>query len=341
MQVHNTGFETTPAPGIGPPASDVIVRLSFAGAAAGAAPDLDANFWTTFRRRPRPAHLAARREVPVHCSWAGPGRAWCASSGCRRYHARQSRCAAGARLAKPPRRPLDHEQRQPAGGSAVPRRCRPRHPGAARGASHRRCGGVRPRPLRAQLDRQFRRRRARHGPRPEPSDIIVVASSEADPTAAFTNISDPREADIIRGQAVGAGVDVKNFVYIRVWNNKSVPLSATVRLYYAPVEKLSSPAGWTEVHDGTGSAVVPVNDIPPHGHKFSAEFRLTNPPDPAPGTRVQGGGLDRRGESTKNSTPNVNAIADIEEISACFPRHRKRQQCGPPRLLYATSYGPE
>ena len=128
------------------------------------------------------------------------------------------------------------------------------------------------------------------------SDIIVVASAEADPTATFTNISDPREADVIRGQAAGAAADVENFIYVRVWNNKSVPLSTTVRLYYAPFDKLSSPADWTEVHDGTGSAEVPVNDIAPHSHKFSAEFQLTNPPDPAPGHDVQGGGPDRRGE---------------------------------------------
>ena len=135
------------------------------------------------------------------------------------------------------------------------------------------------------------------------SDIIVVATAEADPAATFTNISDTREADIIRGQAAGAAADVENFIYVRVWNNKSVPLSTTVRLYYAPFDKLSSPADWTEVHDATGSAEVPVNDIAPHSHKFSAEFQLTNPPDPAPGHAYKAAALIAVVRRQKTSHP--------------------------------------
>ena len=320
VQVHNTGFETTPAPGIGPPASDVIVRLYFADAAAGTAPDLDAHFWTTFPAAPAAgATWQLAGEVRVHSvgpaqprvvrfEWLPPitlgNRVALLALASQSLHDDLSITNSGSLLVYP----------QSHGDAALVIR--------ERRAALRIVDAVAFVPdlyVRDLVDDFGARGAVAWGARA--SDIIVVASSEADPTAAFTNISDPREADIIRGQAVGAGVDVENFIYIRVWNNKSVPLSATVRLYYAPVEKLSSPAGWTEVHDGTGSAVVPVNDIPPHGHKFSAEFRLTNPPDPAPGHAVQGGGLDRRGEFGRRRHTQRQHDHRSEEILGVLPWH--------------------
>jgi hypothetical protein len=317
VQVHNTGFETTPAPGVGPPASDVIVRLYFADAAAGTAPDLDANFWTTFPAAPAAgATWQLAGEVRVHSvgpaqprvvrfEWLPPielgNHVALLALASQSLHDDLAITNSGSLLVDP----------QSHGDAALVIQ--------ERRAALRIVDAMKFVPdlyVRDSVDDSGARGAVAWGARA--SDIIVVASSEADPTATFTNISDPREADIIRGQAVGAGADVENFIYIRVWNNKSVPLSATVRLYYAPFEKLSSAADWTEVRDGTGSAEVPVNDIPPHGHKFSAEFRLTNPPDPAPGHAYKAAALVAIVSAAEDVTPDVATITNLKKFWAFF-----------------------
>jgi hypothetical protein len=317
VQVHNTGFERTPDPGIGPPASDVIVYLYFADAAAGTAPDLDANFWTTFPAAPAAgATWQQAGEVRVHS--VGPAQPRVARFEWLPPITLGNRVALLAlasqnlhddlRLDNTGNLQVDPQTHGDAALVIVERR-----------AALRVVDAVEFVPdlyVRDSIDDSGARGAVAWGARA--SDIIVVGTAEEDPTATFTNISDPREADVIRGQAVGAAADVENFIYVRVWNNKSVPLSATVRLYYAPFEKLSSPADWTEVHDATGSAEVPVNDIAPHGHKFSAEFQLTNPPDPAPGHAYKAAALIAVVSAAEDTTPNVNTITDLKTFWAFF-----------------------
>ena len=331
VQVHNTGFETTPAPGVGPPASDVIVRLYFADAAAGTAPDLDANFWTTF-----PASARGRRDLAA--GRRGPGALRRAGPAARRAlrvaaadHARQSRCAAGARLAKPPRRPLDHEQWQPAGGSAVPRRCRPRHPGAARGASHRRCGGVRPRPLRARLGRRFRRprrgglgcagkrhhrgRQLRSRPDSNLHEHFGPARSRHHSRPGRWGGSGCREFHLhpsVEQQeraAVGDGQALLCACREAVVSGRLDRGPRRHRERRSPCER----------HSAARPQIL--GRVPAHQ---SARSR--------PRTRVQGGGLDRRGEFGRRRHTQRQHDHRSEEILGVLPRHRKRQQCVAPRL---------
>ena len=317
VQVHNTGFERTPDPGIGPPASDVIIYLYFADAAAGNAPDLDANFWATFPAAPAAgATWQQAGEVRVHS--VGPAQPVVARFEWLPPITLGNRVAL---LALASQNFHDDLRLDNTGNLQVDPQS---HGDAAlviqeRRAALRIVDAVEFVPdlyVRDSVDDTGARGAVAWGARA--SDIIVVASAEADPAATFTNISDPREADVIHGQAAGAAADVVNFIYVRVWNNKSVPLSTTVRLYYAPFDKLSSPADWTEVHDGTGSAEVPVNDIAPHSHKFSAEFRLTNPPDPAPGHEYKAAALIAVVSSAEDATPNVNTITDLKKFWAFF-----------------------
>ena len=295
----------------------MFVHLYFADATAGTAPDLDADFWATFPATPAAgATWQKAGEVRVHfvgpaqprvvrIEWLPPitlgNRVALLALASHSLHDDLSTTNSGNLQVDP----------QSHGDAALVI--------AERRAALRIVDAVEFVPdlyVRDSVDDTGARGAVAWGARA--SDIIVVASAEADPTATFTNISDPREADVIRGQAVGAAADVENFIYVRVWNNKSVPLSTTVRLYYAPFDKLSSPADWTEVHDGTGSAEVPVNDIAPHSHKFSAEFQLTNPPDPAPGHAYKAAALIAVVSAAEDVTPNVNTITDLKTFWAFF-----------------------
>ena len=306
-QVHNTGFATV---------DDVFVHLYFADATGGNAPDLDADFWATFPAPPADG-ATWQKAGQVEVDSVGPAQPRVARIEWLPPITLGNRIALLALASHPD----DDLGATNTGNLQVDPQS---HGDAALVIAERRAAlritdtveFVPDLYVRDSVDDTGARGAVAWGARA--SDIIVVASAEADPTATFTNISDPREADVIRGQAAGAAADVVNFIYVRVWNNKSVPLSTTVRLYYAPFDKLSSPADWTEVHDGTGSAEVPVNDIAPHSHKFSAEFQFTNPPDPAPENDYKAAALIAIVSAAEDVTPDVTEITDLKKFWAFF-----------------------
>ncbi|MGH6923620.1 MAG: WD40/YVTN/BNR-like repeat-containing protein [Propylenella sp.] len=311
VQVHNTGFETTPAAGVGPPASNVIVRLYFADAPGGNAPDLDAGFWGAFPAAPAAGATWQRAgEVTVHA--LGPAQPRIARFEWQPPITLGNRVAL---LALASQSLHDDLSTTNTGNLHVDPGV---HADAALVIEERRAAlriveaevFVPDLYVRDAIDDSGERGAVAWGARA--SDIVVVAASEADPATAFASIADAREADVIRGQAAGAAADAENFIYVRVWNRKSVPLSTTVRLYYAFFDKLSSPADWVEVKDAGGNAEVPVNDIPPHGHKFSAEFQLKNPDDPAPGQDYKAAALIAVVSAAQDTTPAINTITDLK-----------------------------
>jgi hypothetical protein len=99
-------------------------------------------------------------------------------------------------------------------------------------------------------------------------DIIVVQAAEANPDATFTDLTDMRRSDKVKGS-------VMNHVYVRVHNRRNVPLSAVVDLYQVPFASMDQGATWVRL--GTN---VPVNDIPPRGWKFTGDIQFPNPVDP-------------------------------------------------------------
>ncbi len=99
-------------------------------------------------------------------------------------------------------------------------------------------------------------------------DIIVLQAAETNPDATFTDLTDLRRNDKVKG-------GVMNHVYVRVHNRRNVPLSAVVDLYQAPFATMDQGATWVRLGSN-----VPVNDIPPRGWKFTAAIPFPNPADP-------------------------------------------------------------
>jgi photosystem II stability/assembly factor-like uncharacterized protein len=100
------------------------------------------------------------------------------------------------------------------------------------------------------------------------SDIIVRQTAEADPDAAFTDLTDLRRGDKVKG-------GVTNFVYVRVHNRRSVPLNAKVAVMAVPFAKFGTQSDWLPI-----GGEVDVPNVPPKSSKFAPQIEWTGVVDP-------------------------------------------------------------
>lgn len=306
VQVHNTGFETV---------DDVFVHLYFADVSAAPhhAPDLDAGFWGAFPNPP-PAGAVWQKAVPggLELDDMGPAQPRIA-----RFQWSPPITLGGkvALLALVTQATHDDLGATNTGNLQVDPRV---HGDSAlvieeRRAALRIVDAVPFVPdvfVRDGLDDDGARGSVAWGGRC--IDIVVTDTAEADPDNTFSDVADPREADEIRGRT--GAPDVENFIYVRVWNRRKVPLSAEVDLYYVPYAKLATPAEWVSIEDGAGNSRLPVANIPPGGSRFSPGFVLTNPPDPAPGQDYKAALLVAVLGSPEEARPDINSIDSVEKF---------------------------
>jgi len=101
-------------------------------------------------------------------------------------------------------------------------------------------------------------------------DIIPSGDPVPTPDITFKDIADQRPSDRLVGGR-------KNYLYVRVFNRKNVPLSADVQLHRVPYATLHQPATWQTIGPQVTAA-----DIPAKGWKFTPAIEWDNPPDPDP-----------------------------------------------------------
>lgn len=99
-------------------------------------------------------------------------------------------------------------------------------------------------------------------------DIVVRPAAEAAPDASFTDLADLRPDDAVLA-------DTPNFIYVRVHNRRSSPLTADVKLYLIPQETPHDSTTWAQI-----GATVQAADVPPKSWKFAGAIQWDNPPDP-------------------------------------------------------------
>jgi hypothetical protein len=133
------------------------------------------------------------------------------------------------------------------------------------------------------------------------ADIVIVTELEPDPDATFPSIADPRADDRIRG-----GQD--NHIYVRVFNRSPTPLTATVSLFFAPMQDAANQVAWRPI-----GAAQDVPDIPSRGHKFSPVFTWASAdiPDPAPDAEIKAHVLIALIGTAEDAAPDPTGMATL------------------------------
>ncbi|GGJ02299.1 WD40/YVTN/BNR-like repeat-containing protein [Neoroseomonas lacus] len=261
VQVQNTGFDRV---------DDVRVGLYFARPdGAGDAPDLDADFWTTYPAPPAPDRVW-QRAGEVTLSQVGPEQPQVARFV---WNAPLDLPRNVALLA------LASHARDALGAPAPTLQVDPRAHGAASLVRAERRAAMRL--VRSQgalftrdaVDDTGEVGAIAWGARSH--DIVVRQAAEANPDTAFASLTDRRLGDTLR-----AGT--RNHIFVRVHNRQAAQQQIRVRLLRAVFPNFQQAGGWTEI--GTATVTVPAN-----ASRFTRPGLIFDAPaDVAPGQAYKG-----------------------------------------------------